>query len=532
MLQKIVQKITVVLLVLFVFTACKDDNMALSQLPSIKITGINSLSAMQVVVGDTLRIKPTIIHSDSSAGTFSCAWYQQTSNSSMKKIFEGPVFIHKVDTIGTVTYHLIATDKATGLAAATSFYVQSSSRSERGWYVLKENTDGNTDMDTFFPLDNTSDLYKDVDILASRSGVLKGAPVSMLYTNSFNWKPAGAAYYQSYISAFIISSKNGILSFRIPDERIMSRNSELMYGDNMEFDNQVLITNPNQSILVSGGKAYEMISGSPGFLPAVAGNYSLLPYATVSSKINWDEYTNTLAFDGKSNSFVEIVTKAASLSYFPNKYFDELSNHISSNNMNGKVFFMENTDKNLHPVNNVIYREGAYALFKETTRNDRAILFGLDLAQIDPNVTSSNGKFSPIVSADTLDYATYPDLGKATLFTLHKNYPILYFAQANHMGSYNIETKLYNESALSLPVGEEITYMKFIDCQYDTYTYNIRNLLVATYNNGTYKIYRYLVEGNVLTQIGSVMSGTGKVKQVIYASPDSYNFQSYMFRYY
>jgi len=74
--------------------------------------------------------------------------------------------------------------------------------------------------------------------------------------------------------------------------------------------------------------------------------------------------------------------------------------------------------------------------------------------------------------------------------------------------------------------------MKFIDCQYDTYTYNIRNLLVATYNNGTYKIYRYLVEGNVLTQIGSVMSGTGKVKQVIYASPDSYNFQSYMFRYY
>ncbi len=512
-----------------VATSCKygfDDTY--NALPDIEIGNVAETGVVpsQLFLGEVLKISPQITYGSEPAAEFGFRWYKQYSNS-LKLISEDPVLNYALDSLGVWTIRLEVTNKVTQVTAASTVSFTVISRSERGWYILKETSSGNTDMDLVRMTQEGEVDGNEYNLLAKTGNELAGKPVGLSFVYNYNWKEPGTSYFTSYISTIMPISQKGLATFRMRDEWVLESNKKMFFDDNDGNNNSLTggITSPIQSLIVNNHKAHLMVQGMQAFLPVIPGAYSLSPYFTITDGTN----PYMLGFDEQSHSFVFITARAASLSTFPDAYLPE-NYKISSNNMNGTLSFMENTDGSLNP--DTLYQQRAYALFHETTRTDRCILLGLDLAQIDPLQSEFGAtKYSPIMYADTISYARVPALKTATLFAMHKNYPLLYFAQGNKVSSYLIDSKIVNDGILAYPTDEEVTYLHFYECLYDT---NFRNLLVATYNAtaGTYKIYRYVVAGNDITEVGSAFTGSGRVKTLIYASPNYSYWNNNVYRNY
>lgn len=178
----------------------------------------------------------------------------------------------------------------------------------------------------------------------------------------------------------------------------------------------------------------------------------------------------------------------------------------------------------------------AYALFRKDNSSDM-ILLGLNLTELQPISTDAlprNGVHSIVATKTDLSAAAYPALSTASLYALNKGTSVLYFTKGSTIGSFDVTSKAFTASTYSFPAGEEITYIKFIDAQYDIAANNFRNLVVATYLNGNYKIYRFTVSGNTFTQTGTLLQGAGRVKSLQYVVPNTGNptFNNSQYRYY
>lgn len=498
-------------------------------LPDIQINNVTEPGVVpsQLFLGDTLKVTPKIVYGTDASAKFGFRWYKQYS-SALKLISEDPSLAYRLDSLGTWTLRLEVTNKQTQVTSSATVGFSVISHSERGWYILKETTDGNTDMDLVRMTEAGAVDGVELNVLGNTGNTLPGKPMSMSFVYNYNWKAPGTSYFTSYISTIMPVSQKGLATFRMRDERVLTSNKSLFFDDNDGNNNALTvgISSPLQSIIINNGKAHLMIQGMQAFLPAIPGNYSLSPYLTTSNTSG----SYMLGFDELSHSFVYISSKASAISYFPDKYLPR-NYKISSNRMNGTISFMENTDGTINP--DTLYSQRAYAMFHETDRTDRCILLGLDLAQVDP-LQSLYGatKYSPVMYADTISYDKYPAMKTATTFAMHKNYPLLYFAQGNQLNSYLIDNKTIRQGLVTYSAGEEITYMHFAECVYDTK--NFRNLIVATYNpsNATYKVYRYTVAGNDIIQVGDPFTGKGKVKSLIYSAPNYSYWNNNVYRNY
>lgn len=498
------------------------------ELPDIEISNVSETGVVpsQQFFGETLKISPKIVYGADTSATFDYRWYKQTANA-LKLISKTQTLSYQLDSLGTWTVRLEVTNKQTQVTAAATVSFTVISRSERGWYILKETAGGNTDMDLVRMTANGEVDGNELDLLAKTGNELKGKPVSLLFVFNYNWKEPGNSYFTSYISTIMPISQKGLATFRMRDERVLESNKQMFFDDNDGNNNAFTggISSPVQSLIVNNNNAHLMVQGMQAFLPVIPGDYSLSPSLTITDGTT----PYIMGFDEKAHSFAYITSKAASLSYFPNNYLPE-NCKISSNKMNGTISFMENTDGSLNP--DTLYRQRAYALFHESGRNDRCILLGLDLAQIDPGQSEFGAtKYSPIMYSDTISYDKFPALQSATLFAMHKNYPLLYFAQGNKIGSYLIDGKTIKENIITYPSGEDVTYLHFTECLYDI---NFRYLVVATYSTATnsYQVHRYAIAGNDINEVGSPFTGTGKVKTMIYSSPNYYYWNNNVYRNY
>lgn len=505
-----------------VFCACdygKDD--VYNALPDINITQITETGVVpaQLFIGDTLRINPKVVYGNEGNAAFEFHWYKQ-SYSSLKLISQDSVLNYKVDSLGSLIIRLEVTNRKTGVSNSATAYTSVISQTQRGWYILKETAEGNTDIDVLGMSATGERTYTQSDILNGWGNPLTGKPVSLMFTYNYGWRAPGATYTSTYIqSIFAFSEKEG-LTMGLTDQKIMTRGDDI-YFDHKDAGNNNFsgaISTPLQMTLIDNGKAHIYQIGTQAFLPAVSGNYTLSPYFTSGAgSTNYQ-----LGFDTQNSSFVYIKNLSGTLNYFPDM-FNSKAPKISSNHMNGYIRFLENTDGSVNPdtASNV---KRAYSLFIEKDRTDRAILLGLDLCQIDPlQYSIGNGKYSPVMYADTIYYSAVPSLQTATLFALHKNYPILYYSTGNVVYSYDILNKKAS-SLLSYNSSEQVSYIHYLPCIYDSYVF--RQLIVATYNaaDNSYKLYRYNINGNTPTQAGQAYTGKGKIKTLLFASPNSYSY--------
>lgn len=527
------KKVYIALLVsvIFVLSACVDGrDDVYKALPDIEIVSLDNGKTVssQFYQGDTLKLNPVIQYGDKGNEDFNFHWYIQTTDS-LIPISDQEKLAYRLDNLGSQTFRLEVVNKETNVSASTTLAITVVGRSELGWYILKGNSAGNTDLDFFRVSTDGTMAGIDADLLKQRDCVLKGQPKSLLYTYNYSWMNPETNLTETGISAFIPVSEEGMASFRLSDVRVLKSGLDLFYDDQDRinglegggFEN-------NQVVLINKGRAHLMVHGMMGFLPEIPGTYYLSPVMTVSEGSG----SQLLGFDNTSHSFIHISPKASSLSYFPDNYFEGQQSKISSNNMNGTISFMENTAGNLNP--DTIYTQRAYALFHENGRSDRCVILGLDLAQTDDSQSKyGEWQYSPIQFADTVSYSKIPGLQNSSALALNKDYPILYYADGNTVSSYNIESRAIKTNVLSFPAGEEITYMHYIVCDYDA-NISFRYFVVATYDtaSGSYKIYRYSISGSTFHLEGDPMTGEGKVKTVIFASPNRALWQSSSFRYF
>lgn len=503
-------------------------------LPDVVIEDMSATGELpsQIFYGETLRLEPAIQYGNQGAEAFDFKWYKQ-SYSSLKLLSEQPVFEQVMDSLGVWTIRLEVINKETKISTATTMGVTVVSQNERGWYVLKENAAGNTDMDILRVSKDGTDNGREDDILADKEVTLYGKPVALLYTYNYSWKESWSSSFTSYISTFVPVSERGMASMRINDGRVFAQNEEMFYDrEDQLTDAQGGIGVTSQQLVTNGGKAHLMQSGMSAFLPRVPGDYDLSPYFTGSIESSSSSQSYIIGFDRTSRSFVYITPLASKLSNFPDHYVEGDMERISSNNMDGTISFMQNTDGSLND-SIPTYGQRAYALFHENGVTDRCILFGLDLAQIDPSERiHGSAKYSPIMSADTVAYADVPKLRDASVMALHKNFPLLYFVNGHTVSSYYITAKNYRKDVITFPTGEEVTYMHYMSISYDDVPFDC--LIIATYMvaDGSYKIYRYRIAGDDTRLVGTPYTGRGKVKTMMFSSSNSASWQYQMFRYY
>ncbi|HBX46061.1 MAG TPA: hypothetical protein DEG28_09295 [Porphyromonadaceae bacterium] len=519
------------LVMLCLLSACIDSRDDIyNELPDIEIANLESVPS-EVLYNEVLYIDPTVKYGDSQdKEAFDFLWYKGVG-SSLKLLSEEPVLEQKMDSLGTWNIYLKIIHKTTQLSSLATLSVKVNSQTERGWYVLKENAEGNTDLDFFKTAEDgkiTPDAMAD---LIGRENALKGVPKGIMFTNNFRWKSPGSTSFTTYINTLIPFSEKEVGALRINDSKLMETTDNLFFEKSVDasYGFSGGIGAPQQALLLNNGNAHLMQAGMQAFLPAVFGDYALSPHFTLSNAYG----SYILGFDELSESFIYVKLLSSSIFPFPQKQLENSRLSISSNNMKGRISFLENTDGSLNPQN-TSYAQRAYAIFHENSRNDRSLLLGLDLAQIDAGQTTyGSAQFNPIMTADTLNYRVYPEIEKSEIFTLHKNYPILYFAYGNKIGSYSIEMieqNRYKKEILAYPSEEKISYMHFIECMFDTNSFSY--LVVATYTaDGNYKIYRYKIAGNDVTQVGSPLTGRGKVKTIRYIAPSS-SIMFYLYRYY
>jgi hypothetical protein len=520
---------------------CKKNNNNITTLPNITI---EASTVAEKFIGDVLSLDPAVSYGDQQA-SFNYKWFRavRINNNSViyRQIADKKALSYTLDSLGTLSLKLDATNISTGITASSYVSFNVVSRAERGWYVLKATSEGNTDMDAFFT--TTAGSQKTVDIIKAKNGAaLIGAPVGLGFSAFYTWyNPATKAFVSNNLCLFPVSAKEAV-SYRIRDEKILANTDQLFFEPkpiaNRNF--QALICDPNLMAIVNNGKVAGMNPNSNSFLPDRSGDYSLSPQMTLAPyKYNNVNLGYILGYDDKNESFVNIRYRQTDVSYFPDNYLAgtkfNFPYNISSNKMNAKLVAMENTDGTLDSLLSSNGR--AYALLKKNNNNDMFLL-GLNTELLIP-ARYGNAGYSPIAFKQDLTSANYPELTSASLYAMNKNNPVLYFAKGNTIGSYNIETKVYSTGLLTLPAGEEITYVKFLDVQYDNISANnFRNFVVATFLNGNYKIYRFAVLGNTFSQVGATFEGAGRIKSLIYTIPSSSSSASYsslfhsMYRYY
>lgn len=511
---------------------CKKDENVITRIPDIMIT---ASTIPEKMIGDVLEINPGVNYEGQQAN-FTYKWFKYTNSNYdavLKLISTEKNLKYTTDSLGAMILRFEATNTDTKISSAITLVVNVVSRAERGWYVLKANNEGNTDMDAFLTTAKGDLINRDL-IKTLTGNAMNGAPVGLGFTNNYNWLDPSTNNFTNNNSCLIPVSTKETGAYRIKDERLLASTNQLFFDTpplaSRNFDG--IISSPGFTVAGNNGQAYTMNNGATAFLPPRIGNYSMSSCYTIApSSPGNDSYV--LSFDQKNESFMGLKYRQADVTYFPDTYLPEkggvVTTTISSNNLGAKMVFMENTDGTLDTAGSSNGR--AYALLRKDGSSNM-ILTGLNLQEILP-VQGGNFSHSIIRSKDDLPAATYPELTSAKLYALNKNSPVLYFASTNRIGMYNIDSKAYKTNFYSFPAGEEISYIKFIDQQYDSpATNNFRNLVVATYQAGKYKIYRFTIAGNMLIPTEKILEGIGKVKSLLYSSPNVNDFMNGIYRYY
>ncbi|WP_025146534.1 PKD-like family lipoprotein [Pedobacter jeongneungensis] len=536
-------KLSIVIAALVIFCAmygCKKNNNDITPLPDITIS---ATTVSEKFIGDVLSINPTVAYGGQEAN-FTYKWFKTVQASSSltvyKQISDKKALSYTLDSLGTLNLKFEVSNTVTGVSSFSKISFNVVSRAERGWYLLKATADGNTEMDAFYT--NAVGNQSVTNIITAKNGApMAGLPVDIGFTAFYTWYNPITKFFVSNNTCLIPVSSKEVLAYRVRDERILSSTDGLFYEPPVPASRnfQALVCDPNLMGIVNDGAAQGMDPNSSSFLPQRSGDYSLSPYFTLAPyKFNNANVGYILGFDKKSASFVTLRYKQTDISYFPDRFLTgskfSYPYNVSSNKMGAQLVFMGNTDGTLDSLQSSNGR--AYGLLKKDNSSDM-MLVGLNTELLLPS-RYGNGNFSPIAFKRDLLSSSYPDLASASLFAINKNNPIIYFAKGSNLGYYNIDTQVYSSSMYNFG-GEEITYVKFIDAQYDAITANnFRNLVVATYLNGKYKVYRFTVLGTTLTQTGAVFEGTGRIKSLIYAVPNGNSTATFtslfhsMYRYY
>lgn len=526
------------LLALLLTSSCSDDVDYVEPFPDmvISVPGLGT----SYFYGQTINLTPSVSYGDSELTDFSVNWYLE-HNGNRELISDHQQLTYILNELGDFTIYCEVINNETGVVSAVTENISVQNPSSRGWYVLKETEDGNTDMDGFF-VGVESPVYNIAELTLGHS--LEGEPRALMISPSyivpdtiFTYPYGG--YGQVTTVAVMPFSEHDGFAFDSNASASLATMDELFQVTPESVNGTVMggsFTSSRITLALDNG-AYSMLSGNSGFFPAMDGDYQLDGHFTSGS------YGNTLAFDDRYDRFVLIgggYNTTDQMSFFADEYHPVLNNgvEVPVNNMTEELIFLENANLNYAYSANYVY-----ALMRVPGQQDSLHLLGMDYNGMISGRNYSYGfvagDYSPVNMERTLTAAEMPGLVGADIYTMNKTVPVMYFANNGRIGYYNIQSQAYNESFITdLPAGEQVSFMKYIVGEYsDTWGVDpgFEGLMVATYNEGTdeYHIYRYQLDGLTNYNLDDqVMSGTGKVSKVVYVQGGNYSWSGDLYLYY
>lgn len=377
-----------------------------------------------------------------------------------------------------------AFSKSTNYSMYKTANVEITTQFSKGFYILKENAAGNTELDMYTP-----DGALMSDLLAKTQGsAMNGVPrsIGMCYNESYM-----EGTEKDYSNCMCITTENNDIKFlRIGDLKSVIDKSNLL------FDN---------------------VDNSEQFYGAVKGLFMihLLTSTGVRSVYSGDNGSSTGKFGNALGGVSASKYIISSASAYGLKYWSDSNHGIYACDYNGGI-------TPVSVATDVTYKaqgltgfsclacgeskigstERLYFLLKEDATNKRYFYL----------LTSSKVKAVTILDSSL-------NMAQANIFSTNgRTATIAYCVNNNKLYSYNYNTGAEVELPFSgIPASEQITY---ISNQYWTGTDNFDYFIIGTQTGNTYKLYFYeMVGGQPSGDPVKTITGTGKFKSIRYVTP-------------
>lgn len=508
--MKLENKIYVIaILLVIVATSCfKDEgNYAYNEIGDITVSNMETSYLAYSYVGDVLKISPLV---ETAYADMKYEWYiwkgtgssfivDESQEQEMELIGEEKDLSYEVN-LEPDDYTLLfkATSETNGFAAMQTATLEVSTRFLRGFYILKETADGNTELDLHYQ--DGMPLIENV-LETTGQSPLSGAPLAM-----------GTVYMQGYIdeesntvetcnSIFVTTDAKNLRFYNSEDMSVIHDNTDIAYGG-LEGDVVPYIAYTADNLynhLLTNKGLYTVMNGAMG-MPSSAYAYvagggkggSLFATPCWTSIFGMD-INVTLLWDEQNHS----INCWDSYGFFtPNE------NGFS---MEGMTCLMCGFTKS---------NSKAYLLC-ENEQGDRCLFeIGVD------------DMAYQLVIEQKIDLQASFRLAQSNLFTVNAdNASYLYYIYDNKLYAYSLANNTELETPFYLDgiaADEEIVYLSYqsVNCFADAEAgTNFTHLMVGTQKDDTYHLYMYNIAGGEPQALVRTITGTGTLKSVAYVTP-------------
>jgi hypothetical protein len=471
-----------------------DSTTASTDVNDIAITNMDTKYSVVSYAGNKLEIQPTI---DTGYSDMQYCWYIINKAKEGQSSYNNGV-TYDMDSIantkdlsyevnlpeGNYRVVLKAYSKSTNYSMYKTADVEVTTQFSKGFYILKEDASGNTDLDMYTP-----DGTMMSNLLAKTQGsAMSGTPRSlgMCYTESFM-----IGTEKDYANCMCITTENNELKFlRVSDLKSVIDKSNLLFD---ELDNK------------------------EQFYGAVKGYFMVHLFTSAGVRSVYDgengggtgKFGNALGGVSASKYLVECASQ------YGTRFWSDSDHGIYSCDYNGGITAVPMTvglpykAQGLTGYSCIACGESKigsiermYFLLKDDATGKRYFYF-LTNARV-KSVTELDSKLN---------------MAQANIFSTNgRTATLAYCVNNNKLYSYNYNTGAEVELPFSgIPANEQITY---ITDQYWTGDDPFDYFVIGTQTGNAYKLYFYnMVGGQPSGDPVKTITGTGKVKSMRYVTP-------------
>lgn len=499
---------------LMFFQGCSEDtgNYDYSEIPDIGIGGLQAVYDRQRL--DSLNI-PVTVSTDYDASDLKYTWFIYDPKTDFMSDAE-------VDTIGrekdlaylvtqnTGTYRLVVKveNTANGYAVYASANVNVESEFSRGFYVLKETADGNTDLDF---CSDSLEMGRDI-FQRMKGGALRGRPLFLAQMMDHPYiDPAHNKRAKDH--AVGITTDEEVCVLRTTDLATVHDSKSLFYAGKSDGNPRRLARGYKCAVYFSGNAIYTVGVGSE------ASGILGVPQAT-GTDVRWVAYdkqsqmtSGFLGYDEKQGRFlfVSTVTSSGSVTFFQGDSGENQPNRITDS-----CLFM---GMSYHAAK----KNTAYAVFESAGG-------GRKLYELQYGMASSN----PIKSVKKIDDGM--KFSRATAFAMCAfDAPIMYFLADGKLYYYSLQDGSEREIRIpGLAAGETINYFsnKYWSSM-DSYYSKDYLVIGTTTGNNDYTLRMFGMNGGMPSGDPVFQfSGTGKVADLQYMTSLWYGNEEFKYQTY
>lgn len=389
------------------------------------------------------------------------------------------------------SYRLLfsATSLSTGVETRKSTFLEVTSQTSKGWYVVKT-VEGGTDMDYF---SNDSSILGENVIYSAYNYRVEGGAERLSWLSGY-MDPDEKGKYVKSNRLFVISRT--ALAVYNPANGELTRKTEDVFYAVPEINMGRVFTNADAMYLLNSGHLHKikLMTGVnqgrfSGVIPHPDG--PLVEYHLSNYTAGWS-MQGPILFDEISRSFLMSTQSGVSLLRFENK-----SGSRSFSQMPYDLLFM-GTRMIPQPTGSPFVH--ACALMKHVTDNEYKI-FVLNV---------KNSITYPLVDDGEYNVASSSGLVNARFRAMNPQLLQMYYIDGHKLMQYRFSDGVSLEAGFDIPSDETVTFLQ-TDC-YDHYTIDMAMTAIGTQKGDKYKVYVYRTDKNTGGIIDEIRTFEGKGK--------------------